>query len=278
MGCFSEKSYENGRSTSVKKLALTSARTVIELHGLESTSSIQSQRNYWGTPGRCIVFVIAATSIASLIADLYGVCSMYLFTSCVFMPATVLLLAFVAIDRFCGNGLLWRAVWIGLVGGLIATVVYDVFRLPFVFSKEWGTDFIIPPMKLFKVFPRFGAMLLGQPIEQSTYSLTTQIIGWLYHFSNGATFGMMYVAIIGDGTRRHWAWAVLFALALELGMLFTPYPTVFNIPLTTRFVVVTVAAHAFFGVGLGLTVCSLAKNRKLFSRLNDYGYSQKTKG
>jgi hypothetical protein len=102
-------------------------------------------------------------------------------------------------------------------------------------------------------------MVLGQPIEQAHYSLTTQIVGWLYHFSNGATFGVMYVAMIGNPTRRHWAWAVLMALALEIGMLLTPYPQVFNIPVTTRFVMITVAAHAIFGVGLGLTVRAFAK-------------------
>ncbi len=37
-------------------------------------------------------------------------------------------------------------------------------------------------------------------------------------------------------------------------MLLTPYPSVFSIPVTTRFVVVTMAAHAVFGVGLGLVV------------------------
>src|SRR6266699_2131517 len=81
----------------------------------------------------------------------------------------------------------------------------------------------------------------------------------LYHFSNGTTFGVMYLAIIGSASRRHWAWAVMFALALELGMLFTPYPRVFGIHVTTRFVLVTVAAHAVFGVGLGLAVRGLAR-------------------
>ena len=67
------------------------------------------------------------------------------------------------------------------------------------------------------------------------------------------------MAVIGDGTRRHWAWAVLFALGLEFAMLVTPYPTVFNIPATPLFVLVTVAAHAVFGVGLGLAVRFLAR-------------------
>ena len=171
----------------------------------------------------------------------------------------VVLIAFAIFDRLRGDGLLWRAVSIGLVGGLLAAVSYDVFRLPFVLAKEWGIASIVPPMGLFKVFPRFGAMVLGQAIEQSHYSVTTQIVGWIYHFSNGATFGVMYVAMIGNPNRRHWAWAVLMALALELGMLLTPYPQVFNIPVTTRFVIVTIAAHAIFGVGLGVTVRSLAK-------------------
>jgi len=70
------------------------------------------------------------------------------------------------------------------------------------------------------------------------------------------------LAMIGDATRRHWAWAVLMALALELGMLLTPYPQVFNIPVTTRFVMVTVAAHAIFGIGLGLAVRWLATSRR----------------
>ncbi len=174
-----------------------------------------------------------------------------IFTPFIFLPALLALFAFAALDRWRGDGQLWRAVSIGLVAGLLAAVAYDAFRLPFVFAKEWGIESVVPPMKLFKVFPRFGAMILGHPIEHPEYSLAAHIIGWIYHFSNGATFGVMYVAIIGDDSRRRWAWAVLFALALELGMLLTPYPNVFDIPVTTRFVLVTVAAHAVFGVGLG---------------------------
>jgi hypothetical protein len=184
---------------------------------------------------------------------------MRIFTLFIFAPAMVMSFGFALFDRLRGDRMLWRAVLIGFVGGLLAAVSYDVFRLPFVFAKEWGIASIVPPMDLFKVFPRFGAMVLGKPIEQSHYSMTTQVIGWIYHFSNGATFGVMYVAMVGNPTRRHWAWAVVMALALEFGMLLTPYPQVFNIPVNARFVVVTVAAHAIFGVGLGVTVRALAK-------------------
>ena len=221
-----------------------------------TTKTLQS---HWTAAGRWAVFLLAATSIACLLFDFYRLCPMRVFTLYIFVPAIVILFAFALFDRFCGDRMLWRAVLIGFVGGLLAAVSYDVFRLPFVFAKEWGISSIVPPMGLFSVFPQFGAMVLGQPIQQSHYSLTTQIVGWIYHFSNGATFGVMYVAMIGNPTRRHWTWAIAMAVALELGMLLTPYPQVFNIPVTGRFIVVTIAAHAIFGVGLGLTVRALAK-------------------
>jgi len=140
------------------------------------------------------------------------------------------------------------------LAGLLAAVAYDVFRLPFVFAKEWGIDSIVPPMKLFKVFPRFGAMVLGQPIEQTNYSLTTQIVGWIYHFSNGITFGVMYMALIGDASRRSWWWGVVLAVGLEVAMLATPYTQFFGINMSARFVVVTLTAHLLFGIVLGIYV------------------------
>ena len=216
----------------------------------------------WNAAGRAVVFLLAATSIACLLLDFYGWCSMRAFARFVFLPSLLALLGLAVFDRVRSNGSLWRGVMIGLTGGLLAAVAYDVLRLPFAFAREWGLAGLLPPMNLFKVFPRFGAMILGQSIEQGSYSLPAQLIGWLYHFSNGATFGVMYLSMIGDSARRHWAWAVLMAVGLELGMLLTPYPQVFHIPVTPRFIVVTAAAHAIFGVVLGLSVRWLAHIRR----------------
>jgi Family of unknown function (DUF6789) len=200
-----------------------------------------------------VVFVLAASSIACLLADFYGLCPMRIFTVFIFLPALAALGMLAVLDRARGSGHVWRAVWIGFAAGLLAAVSYDVFRLPFVFAREWGIASVVPPMDLYKVFPRFGAMILGQPLEQAHYSPAAQWVGWAYHFSNGATFGVMYLALIGNPERRHWAWGMVFAMGLELGMLFTPYPKVFGITLGARFVVVTLAAHAIFGVGMGLS-------------------------
>src|SRR5690242_4628313 len=175
--------------------------------------SVSPPTNHWTTTGRWIVFLLAATSIACLLFDFYRICPMRTFTFYIFAPALLLLLILAALDQQRGDGQLGRAVCLGLLGGLIAAVAYDIFRLPFVFSRQLGLSAIVPPMDLFKVFPRFGALILGEPLEQSHYSTTTRIVGWLYHFSNGATFGVMYLAMVGHPARRSWWWAVVFAVA-----------------------------------------------------------------
>src|SRR6266540_314777 len=126
------------------------------------TTTAALRRNYWEARGRWLVFVLAASSIACLLADFYGLCPMRIFTPFIFLPALLALFAFAGLDRWKGEGHLWRAVSIGLLAGLLAAVAYDVFRLPFVFAKEWRIESVVPPIKLFKVFPRFGAIVLGQ--------------------------------------------------------------------------------------------------------------------
>jgi hypothetical protein len=217
----------------------------------------------WTWQGRLLVITLAATSIWCLLAEFYGLCSMRTFTFAILLPATVALVALAALDRLKGDGELWQGVLIGAVAGFFAACAYDVFRLPFVFSREWGWSAVVPPMNLFKVFPRFGAMILGEPAEQPVYSLAAHLVGWVYHFSNGVTFGVMYVAMIGDARRRSWLWAVLLATGLELAMLLTPYPQFFAIPLTALFVAVTITAHLVFGVVLGLLTKWWARRRPL---------------
>lgn len=208
----------------------------------------------WTPKGRTLVFILSATSIWSLLAQFYGLSSMRAFALWLEIPATFILIGMAIWDWKRGSGRLARAVVLGAVAGFLAAVAYDVFRLPFVFAKQMGMDSVVPPLPLFKVFPRFGALLLGQPVEQEHYSLMAYVVGWTYHFSNGITFGVMYLALIGDGLRRSWWWAVLFAVGLEMALLLTPYPGFFDIKVTSTFIAVTLTAHMVFGVAMGLLV------------------------
>jgi hypothetical protein len=215
----------------------------------------------WSVPGRVIVFILSATSIWCLLAEFYHLCSMRAFTGWILVPATALLILMALVDLAAGNRQLFRAVLIGAVGGFFAACAYDIFRMPFVIAAvdHLGPLWLRQP--LYKVFPQFGAMILGQaylPTQaNSQFTLSAHVVGWLYHFSNGMTFGVMYMALVGDAGRRSWLWAIVLAVGLELSMLFTPYTSFFGIGLTIRFVVATLLAHLIFGVTLGL----YAKNK-----------------
>lgn len=208
----------------------------------------------WTPAWRVVVFALSATSIWCLLAEFYGLCSMRVFTIWISAPAMIPLVVLGVVDILKGDGRLTRGLMVGAVAGLVAAVAYDVFRLPFVYANEWGIASFVPPLKLFKVFPRFGAMILGEPVEQQTYSLAAHLVGWAYHFSNGLTFGVMYAAMIGEPTRRHWAWGVVMAVGLELWMLLSPYPRFFGIHIGVAFIAVTLIAHVIFGIALGLFV------------------------
>ncbi len=228
-----------------------------ELRHLNEGGSGFSGRDFWSPGHRLTAFVLASTSILSLLVEFYGLCSMRAFTLLISLPAMFGLLAWALLDRALGSKRLWRGIVVGTFAGLVAAFAYDVFRLPFVFAHNLGIERVVPPLQLFKVFPRFGAMILGRPLEQAVYSPLTQMVGWGYHFGNGLTFGIMYLALVGDADKRSWKWAVVFAVGLELGMLFTPYPKFFGIALAPRFVVVTMAAHLVFGAIMGLSALGL---------------------
>src|SRR3954471_4776084 len=230
----------------------------------------------WTNSGRAVVFVLSATSIWCLLAEMYHWVDMRTFFYTILLPSTVALYGIAVLDKSRGEGRLWRAVVIGTIGGLVGAVAYDLFRLPFVYSDAWGLGrFGIPQMPLFKVFPRFGALLLGEPIEQPSYSLAANLIGWSYHFSNGATFGVMFASMYAGareafgGVRGTAAAAVFFgtlmAVGIELCLLASPYSTFFGIAMTPRFIVVTLIAPVIFGIGMGAYFAWHARHWRLTS-------------
>src|SRR4051812_1886240 len=133
----------------------------------QPTPSPASAWFQWTPVGRALVFFLAATSIWCLLAEFYGLCSMRTFTFAILIPATALLIVLAAMDYFKGDRRLVRAVLIGATGGLLAAIAYDLFRLPWVlgYADKIGPAWLRLP--LFKVFPRFGALILGEPFSQT---------------------------------------------------------------------------------------------------------------
>jgi hypothetical protein len=208
----------------------------------------------WTAPGRALVFCLAASSIWCLLAEMYNLVDMRSFFYSILLPSTVALYGIAFLDNFRGDGRLWRAVIPGTLAGLFGAVAYDIFRLPFVYSDAWGLGRIgIPQMPLFKVFPRFGALILGGPIEQESYSLGAQLLVMFAAIYAGSQEAIRLTSQ-SSGYGQAWkpiAFATLMAAGIELCLLASPYANFFGIPLTTRFVIVTLLAHIVFGLGMG---------------------------
>jgi hypothetical protein len=134
-----------------------------------------------------------------------------------------------------GNTTARRVLVAGLWAGCIATLVYDVVRIPVAHAG-------IP---VFKAISYFGTVLLG--VDHPT--ALSEVLGWAYHMSNGVSFALMYTAL---AVRPGPISAVFWGLSLEGAMLLTPYAEVFGYQRNARFFAITIGSHAAYGLFLWL--------------------------
>ncbi len=191
---------------------------------------------------RPLVFGLAATSFACLLGHFYGWWTMRAFACWVF-PLAVALLAWSARSSPVGQNANNARTWIieGALGGVFAAVVYDLFRLPFVLNGY----------PLFAVFPRFGQMMLQSAPDD--FSWPVQVAGWTYHFVNGASLGIMFLAMAVRPTPRVlFGGALAWAIGVETFLLLSPYYSFFKLKLDYGvFLMLTLSAHLVFGAALG---------------------------
>lgn len=188
-------------------------------------------------PVRFITATLGLLSILSLLLYFIGVLS--------FQSGVLWLLSIEAIG-LCSLWLMAHrtsAGWIrdmllsGLWAGGLATLTYDLVRVPVARSG-------IP---VFKAISYFGTALVGT--ESPT--MLSETLGWLYHLSNGVSFGLMYVALVHKPRLYS---AVIWGLTLEAMMLLTPYAEVFGYRRDAKFLAITIGAHAVYGAVLYLGI------------------------
>ena len=204
-------------------------------------------------PAALIPFVLGSASIASLLFYFYGVSAMGTGTRWLLLPSLVALIFFLLLAaRRRQDELVDRAL-AGLWAGALATLAYDVVRVPISVSG----------VPVFKAISYFGTLIL----DQTTPTLASEVAGWGYHFSNGVGFGLMYAVAL---TRfRLWS-ALLWGVTLEIAMLLTPYAEVFGYRVSPKFLAVTIGSHLVYGVVLWAALRywgRLPDKRRLLGRL-----------
>jgi hypothetical protein len=206
---------------------------------------------------RAVVFVLSAMSIWCLLVDFYSIVSMRVFTLYVFVPACIVLIALAAQRRFprdeeaAAQRRHRRLGWVRGGGGVRRVPVAVCLCQRVAHRVGRAADAALQGV--------FG-LRADDPRSSWAQSLTSadHVVGWTYHFSNGITFGIMYMAMVGDPTKRSRWWGVVMAVAIEIALLCSPYTQFFGIPLNAQFVAVTLTAHVIFGAVMGLCARRLA--------------------
>lgn len=134
-----------------------------------------------------------------------------------------------------------RSIIWGALAGAIATVALEAIRIPGFYLGTMPGQ--MPELMGVLLLNRFA---LGP-------SVASNIAGWAYHFWNGASFGIIYVLVIGAA--RRWA-GVLYAIAIGTGFMLSPAVIAlgvgyFGVQFSLWFSVTVYAAHLAFGLVLG---------------------------
>lgn len=197
-------------------------------------------------PRVAVHLVLAALPLLAITAHVGGLVPMHLSAGLVIIP-TALVLVVLAVfvprpeDRLVLEGLRW---------GILATFVYDVFRLDTVALLGWWADFI----------PTMGTWLLD--VDPSSRVLGG-VAGYVWRYAgDGGGLGVVFlVGAAATGLRRLGpkvtvAAAVLFAVGPTWGGLMVtvllPRGQQLMFPLTPVTVGLSLAGHVIFGIVLGL--------------------------
>ena len=157
------------------------------------------------------------------------------------LPAVTVLIVTVLLSLKSVPAVGRSIVW-GGVAGAIATIGLEIVRIT-------GFKMGYMPGNL----PRLMGVLLLNRFALGP-SIASDLAGWAYHFWNGASFGIIYVLLFG-ATRR-WA-GVLYGITLGIGFLVSPVVLslgvgYFGLQFSTGFPITVLAAHAAFGLLLGV--------------------------
>lgn len=181
-----------------------------------------------------VVLAACATSVGSLLADLYGAASMRSFTLWVTIPGFAVLLT---TYRRTGSSELRRRIRLGAVAGAVGTIGYDVFRIPFAGAGQ----------RVFAPIYSYGLLIDGGSMSSGW----TDLLGWIFHLSNGVTFGIAYAVVLA---RRHWGFGVAWGLSLELAAFLSPFTVVYGLTGKWGSIALAFAAHVAYGLPLGFMV------------------------
>ncbi len=155
--------------------------------------------------------------------------------------------------------------FVGMAAGAVASFALEAIRIPgYMFAKWLPMDSMISIPGLFLTGKITSLSEVKQVVMQSGVAMNLYhapidafMVGALWHFWNGATFGIIYALLIGKGK---WWYGLIWAFIIEMVMMLAPYLIMMKGPFGIEHMdgynlfVITLIAHLAFGAVLGVLV------------------------
>jgi len=215
--------------------------------------------------GLTIIIIILSGASASLL--IFGPLDLMPYTTyrdVVIIPSVIVIFAIGILSRNKFPQITKR-IFVGMSAGAVASFALEAIRIPgYMFAKWLPMDSMISLPGLLLTEKISSLSEVKQVIMQSGVAMNLYhapldafMVGALWHFWNGATFGIVYALIIGKG---RWWYGMIWAFIIEIGMMLAPYLIIMKGPFGIEHMdgynifVITLIAHLAFGAVLGILV------------------------
>ncbi len=155
--------------------------------------------------------------------------------------------------------------FVGMAAGTVASFVLEAIRIPGYMLTKWipmDSMISLPGLLLTEKITSLSEikqMIMQSGVAMNLYHAPFDafMVGALWHFWNGATFGIIYAIIIGKGK---WWYGMIWAFIIEIAMMLAPYLIMMKGPFGIEHMngynlfAITMVAHLAFGAVLGILV------------------------
>jgi len=211
-----------------------------------------------------ILIILSGVSASLLIFGPLDIMSYAMYRDVAIIPSVVAIFAIGILVRSKFPRLTNR-LFIGMAAGAVASFALEAIRIPaYMFTKWIPMDSMIsvPGLLLTEKITMLSEvkqtiMQSGVPMNLYHAPLDAFMVGALWHFWNGATFGIVYALLIGKGK---WWYGMIWAVIIEMVMMVAPYLIIMKGPFGIEHMdgynifVITLIAHLVFGAVLGILV------------------------
>lgn len=194
------------------------------------------------TRAKVLGVCLAGASGLAVVLDAFTPWEMSATVPLIVIPATLLIggLFFASLRRYPELDRFAARTISGIACGLLATVAYDIVRPIIVWIFQFHTN-------PYKAMPLFGSRITGRPTDDGFAVL----VGWLYHFWNGISFGVMFALVRPRGGAIA---GLIWGVGLQVFMILV-YPSFLDARLDdVGFMVTGLLGHAIWGLVLGASL------------------------